>query len=199
MFWSSMTEKKPELLPDFDGLSLSEIYRATKRLELLYWGKMCDAQRAITSRLVLKELPNGALVVNATAEFADDALRIVVDSSLPHQALAREEEVGDLLERYWLFGIADAVRRVCDQSAENIRFDPAVCQIVNCMPAAGVGTVDHRAIKSIFLALTGCGVIAWNGWDKLAYVLIHRVDEDRPRTEISVFHAEQNQEKVLVW
>ncbi len=94
---------------------------------------------------------------------------------------------------------ADFIVATNNQGAENIRFDPAVCQIVNYMPAAGVGTVDHRAIKCIFLALTGCGVITWSGWDKLAYVLIHRVDENRPRSEISVFHAEQNQEKVLVW
>lgn len=159
---------------------LEEAYRRAESLRRFLWEELGAVQNYMEQWDRLEKKDRTTL---AEARFDGGMLRIVIDDYLPRKVEVRKNPV---LGLDWAEAIVEAVEIMRERDGVEPVFENALCQIVTYLPRKVQWDPDNRAFKFIPDGLRYSGIIKTDTWDKIAFLVVGRVDKSRPRTEVFV-------------
>lgn len=167
---------------------LLSIYNMSESIRLNMWSMIKYLQRDLEVTLPMKPTEK---IINAYALVEEDGvLKIVIEDFLPSRSFVESKDERQLLQNHWISAIRDAIDEL-DKTKSNMRFDPAFCQIVTYVPRNADYEPNNRVYNFIIDGLKYSGILISN-WDKMAFMVVGRVDKNYPRTEVYVSQPGQD-------
>lgn len=159
---------------------LEEAYRRAESLRRFLWEELGAVQNHMEQWDRLEKKDRTTL---AKARFDGRMLKIVIDDYLPRKVEVRKNS---LLGIDWAASIVEAVEIMRERDRVDPVFENALCQIVTYLPRKVQWDPDNRAFKFIPDGLRYSGIINSDTWDRMAVLVVGRVDKSHPRTEVFV-------------
>jgi hypothetical protein len=156
-----------------------------KRLE--EWKMILDAKETINEL----NLPiDTASIVNSSATYANNVLKIVINDYIPRKSIIREKRTISELRYHWLRAVVDPIRKL-QMSGINPKYEKAFCMIKCYVPRDIQRDVDNVAYKVILDGLRYARIITDDTLKQMSFMVDGYVDRKAPRTEIIVLEHKQ--------
>ncbi len=161
-------------------------YRNIERIRAEVWQQLENLQDEMVRWDVIDKDSRTML---ADADYDGRVLHVVVRDYLPRRANALNNPQMRLL---WSRSVADAVCKLNEKLGTQITFERVLVKIVAYVPKEIEWDADNRAFSCIINGLKFARVITNDDWQRLAFMVIGRVDKENPRTEIFVYEQPCN-------
>ncbi len=124
-------------------------------------------------------------LINSTAAYNGEILRIVINDYIPRKCLMKEKGSMSSLRYHWLRAIIDPLRKL-QTSGVNLHFQKAFCLIRSYVPRDITRDVDNIAFKVMIDGLRYAQIINDDTWKQMSFMVDGDIDRKNPKTEIYV-------------
>lgn len=155
-----------------------------KRLEA--WEMIQEVRKDVEDSNLKIDETQMTRMINSTATFDGDTLKIVVDDYLPRKCILTNKSSVTPLRIHWLKAITDSIKKLRNTGIDP-KFQRAQCIIKIYIPKNIVRDVDNIAYKLVLDGLRYAKIINDDSWEQMSFMVEGGLDRKRPRTEIYVF------------